>query len=316
MTRMRRGNKQSVRYRQFQGRYAQVEATQLQALLEGYRQGIFRRNEVRVFAGMLEEKSLHEDSAVTLYRVINCRSTDKGNRHLSRREIDAAAAKLKEHLPMMKNQVESRSPRDERRVPRKPVARRVLRYIARGEATTVEALFCFAYFLRRISQRKPMQRLQAEEHYARFRYAEFEAWTGVHRGTQSRVLKRLKIEGFLNTVPVHKQNENAYGQLFIDGEMLTLVRPRQTVRLRSTASAQRPELRLEKKSTHLGKSSNTPRRKKSTLRNLDPKREIEKEKGLAQRLKSGVLAGHPNAEMRRIALRAAQMVGVEMQQAA
>ncbi len=45
--------KKSVRYRQFSGGYAKVCEIEIRALLEGYRQGLVRRNEVRVFAARL-----------------------------------------------------------------------------------------------------------------------------------------------------------------------------------------------------------------------------------------------------------------------
>ena len=72
MVHLSRNDKQSVRYRQFQEGYAKVPAIQLRALLEGYRQRIFRRDEVRVFAATWEAAALHRDSKVSLYRILNC----------------------------------------------------------------------------------------------------------------------------------------------------------------------------------------------------------------------------------------------------
>ncbi len=94
-----RNDKNSVRYRQFQGRYAKVPKTQLQAMLEGYRLGIFRRNEVRLFAAHWEDAALHKESRVSLYRIVNCDSQRKGNRRLSQGQIDSAMAVLNEWLP-------------------------------------------------------------------------------------------------------------------------------------------------------------------------------------------------------------------------
>jgi hypothetical protein len=175
-----RNDKRSIHYRQFVGGYAQALDTQLRAILEGYRQGLFGRNEIRVFAGRLEQSALHNKSSVSLYRIINCQSQRKGNRRLSEGEIQTAVQRLDQLLPILQAETEAEWRREEREPQAKPVARKVLRHIARGGATTVEALLCFAYFMRRIPQRKPMQRLMPNEHYARFRYAEFEAWTGVH----------------------------------------------------------------------------------------------------------------------------------------
>lgn len=305
MSGARKGKRNNVRYQQFQGGYARVAAAQLQGLLEGYRLGIFRRNEVRVFAGRWEREALHRDSLVTLYRVINCQSQRKGNRRLSHAAIAAAAATLDEHLPRLQEQCAAGA--GEANAELKPVARRLLRHVAHGGATTVEALMCFAYFLRRIPQRKPLQRLRPEEHYARFRYAEFEAWTGVHRATQSRTLLRLMHRGYLNVVPVHKQNENAYGQLFVDGGVLSLVRPRQGVRRKTEKQEAPGKVRVEKRSTPLALLDNASRKKKSSLRNSNPKTEIRDRECFIMGLKKGVLARSGDAELVRIALRAAQI---------
>ncbi|MEX2310300.1 MAG: hypothetical protein WD738_22215 [Pirellulales bacterium] len=313
-----RNDKRNIRYRQFEGGYAQALDTQLRAVLEGYRQGHFGRNEVRVFAGRLEQEALHEKSSVSLNRIINCQSQRKGNRRLSEGEIQTTVEKLDQLLPTLQAECEAEWRREERKPQVKPVARKVLRHIARGSATTVEALFCLAYFLRRIPQRKTMQRLKPDEYYARLRYAEFEAWTGVHRATQSRILQRLIDRGYLNTAPVHKQNENSYGQLFIDGPMLSLVRPRQVTRRRPAADQQRRgnSPGYEKKSTPLQDLVNTPTEKKSTLRNLNPKTEIQEEERLVLELNNGCLGRHHDPELQRIAARAAQMVENAIRQAA
>jgi hypothetical protein len=156
-----------------------------------------------------------------------------------------------------------------------------------------------------------MQRLLPEERYARFRYADFESWTGVHRSTQSRILARLVDRGYINTAPVHKQNENAYGQLFVDGPMLSLVRSHpdsQALRYARKAT--------NKKSSPPQEKVNTPLQEKSTLRNVNPKKEIEEQESRVLRLKEGRLARHADPELRRIAIRAAQMTEICMQQAA
>jgi hypothetical protein len=314
-----RQNKRNNSYRQFSGGYAQVPDTQLKALLEGYRLGLFRRNEVRVFAALLEQKALHQESNVSLYRIINCQAQRKGNRRLSESEIQTAVEKLDQELPVLVAEIEANELSDGQQAKQKPVARKVLRHIARGGATTVEALLCFAYFLRRIPQRKPMQRLKPQEHYARFTYAEFEAWTGVHRATASRILQRLIDRGYLNTLSVSKQNENRYGQLFIDGPMLSLVRPRQAGRSRKTQTC-RPQCTdtaaCEKKSTPPQDLVNTPTKKKSTLINGNPKTEIKEREKLLLRLRDGSLARHGDPALQRIALRAAQMAENVLEQAA
>lgn len=297
-----RNDKASIRYRQFEGGYAQVLDSQLRAVLTGYQRGLLRRNEVRVFAGRLEQVALHHSSKVTLHRIINCQSQRKGNRRMTDGEIQTAIETLDRTLPPLQQECAT-----ERPAVNKPVARRVLRHIARGSATTVEALFCFAYFLRRIPQRKPMHRLQSNEYYARLRYAEFEDWTGVHRATQSRILHRLVSRGYLNTAPVHKQNENCYGQLFIDGPLLSLVRTRQVVKRRAPT---------QKTSTPSQDLVNAPVEKRSTLRNLNPKTEIQEQERLVWELRNGSLGRNRDPEMQRIAARAAQMVAEAHAQAA
>jgi hypothetical protein len=165
-----------------------------------------------------------------------------------------------------------------------------------------------------------MQRLLADEHYARLRYAEFEAWTGVHRATQSRIVQRLIARGYLNTAPVHKQNENRYGMLFIDGPMLSLVRPRQTAPKRraraSHPSVRTPSSACEKRSTPPSVLINTPAEKRSTLININPKKEIQERERLVSSLKEGPLGRHRDPEIQRIAARAAQMLDEATSQAA
>ncbi|QEG37365.1 hypothetical protein [Bythopirellula goksoeyrii] len=316
MVHLSRSDKQSVRYRQFQEGYAKVPAVQLRALLEGYRQRIFRRDEVRVFAATWEAAALHRDSKVSLYRILNCNAKHHPrHRRMSHVEIDSAASKLATQLPKLEQQLAECNDDCQWSATTKPVARRVLRHVARGGATTVEALFYFAFFMCRIPQRKPMQRLRPQEHYARFRYADFQEWTGVLRTSQSRLLQRILDRGFLNTEEVHKQNENVYGQLYIDGPMLSLVRPRQSNcrRRRGRIKANTPP--PQKMTTPLEGIGNTPFKMRATLINGNPKTEIKRpEKAL--KLKEGHFACHADAELRRIALRAAQMAEQCQSQAA
>jgi hypothetical protein len=306
-------DKSNVCYWQFEGGYAQVEEAKLRALLEGYRRGFFRRDEVRVFAARLEYAARHPNNErLQIVRVLNWKSHRKGNRRLSGLQIAEAARKLDRHLPSLQVEFEAAAGKPDRPVQRKPVARKALRHIACGGATTVESLLLFAYFMRRIPQRKPMQRLLTDEQYAGFTYAEFQAWTGVHRASQCRMMRRLIERGFLNTIPVVKQNENAYGQLFIDGQAISLTRRNQRARRRTE-----PQRHLEKKkSTPTQEKVNAPQQKKSTLRNVNPKKEIEERERFVCRLKSGFLGRHGDAGLQRIADRAAQMVENSLRQAA
>lgn len=308
MVRQKTLSKKSIRYRQFQGGYAKVPAGELRALMEGYRRRLFRRNEIRVFAARWEAAALHCESRVSLYRIVNCDSKKAGVRRLSETQINTASAKLDDWLPVL---VEGIADGSIKRT--KPVARRALRHIARGGSTSVEGLFLLAYFMRRIPQSKPMQRLRDSEHYARFRYAEFESWTGVSRATQSRMLPRLMHRGYLNTIEVHQQNQNAYGQLFVDGPMLSLVRSHQSPR-RPMRQANRQA--SNERSSPAARNVNAGGHERSTARKSNPKREIREGKGPIEEGANTWLATHRDADLRRIALRAAQMEGQRMNQAA
>ena len=52
-----------------------------------------------MFAARWEAAALHQDSQVSLYRIVNCQSQKRGNRRLSHADIDAAAVKLNDLLP-------------------------------------------------------------------------------------------------------------------------------------------------------------------------------------------------------------------------
>jgi hypothetical protein len=61
---------------------------------------------------------------------------------------------------------------------------------------------------------------------------------------------------------------------------------------------------------------NTPTEKRSTLRNLNPKTEIQEREKLASSLKEGFLGRHRDLGLQRIAERAAQMLDEASFQAA
>ena len=60
------------------------------------------------------------------------------------------------------------------------------------------------YFARRISQAKPLQRLEEDERYARFRLGELEELSGIPRANASRAFARLSERGFLGNIEVAK----------------------------------------------------------------------------------------------------------------
>ena len=135
MLQVKQGNKKNIRYRQFAGGYAQVNDTQLRALLEGYRLGHIRRNEVRVFAARLEFAARHPNcKKLTIVRVLNCNSHRKGNRRLTQTQIDDAARKLDRFLPKLQVEFEAEWCQADRTPHAKPVARKVLQHIAQGGA--------------------------------------------------------------------------------------------------------------------------------------------------------------------------------------
>jgi hypothetical protein len=126
------------------------------------------------------------------------------------------------------------------------------------------------------------------------------------------MLRRLVERGYLNIVPISQQNVNAYGLLFVDGQALSLVRRRQmALRQRNRSIGSR-----DKRSTPPKEKVNAPLRKRSTLINVNLKKEIEEEERFVLGLKTGYLARHGDPELQRIALKAAQMLENTVRQAA
>ena len=280
-------DKKNIRYWQFEGGYAQAWDTQLRALLEGYRLGHFRRNEVRVFAARLEFAARHPNSKqLQLCSRSELELSPQGQSSIFRTRKSTTRPESSTSIsPRSRSSLKPSGSRPRERSCAQAGRQSVLRHIATGGATTVEALFCFAYFMRRIPQRKPMQRLLAGRAIRPFRYADFQEWTGVHRATQCRMLRRLIERGYLNTVPVSQQNANAYGQLFVDGPVLSLVRRKQ-----ASSRRKRPPLDArDKRSTPRQEKVNAPLHKRSTLINVNLKKEIEEEERFVSGLKDGIL---------------------------
>jgi hypothetical protein len=72
----------------------------------------------------------------------------------------------------------------------------------------------------------------------------------------------------------------------------------------------------DKRSTPPKEKVNASQHKRSTLRNVNLKKEIEEEKRFVLDLKDGYLGRHGDPELQRIALKAAQMVENRVRQAA
>ena len=260
---MRLMTKNGVNYREFEGNYVRVRRQRLETLFAAYKERAIDRTALRVFAARLEHSGLHPESKVDLYRIVNAGSGTKGIRRLTHREIERGLATLDRVLPEIESRLEGQEPAGGEL---KPVARRFLRHIAKGATSNVESLFLLFYCYRRLRppRGKAMQRLKPNERYARIRYDDLASAIGVHPDTLSRTLTRLQQRGLLNTAMVHKQNENAYGQLFIDGPMVSLTRKRQSAYRRRY----RWKHRIEVKGT---RNVNSPRNKTSTLTKNHPK---------------------------------------------
>ena len=284
---------------EFQKGFALSTSGEILAVIDGYRTRALARNELRTFAARLEATALHEKSRVDVARIVNKKSGMEGVRRLSQSQIDRAGEKVDAHLASLTELI-SEAPRP------KAIPRRVLQHIAQGRCTKVEAILLLMYCQRRISQTKPLQRLIEGERYARFRFAELEALSGIPRANLSRALKKLEAKGFLGTVDVAKQNENAYGLCFVDGPLISLVRHRQ-----ETRHARRARLR-KKTTTPPVPSDNTPTYETTSLRKGYPKRVPKKR----QLVTEGRSARCTQNEWERILLRAQQMKAEQMDQAA
>jgi len=214
--------KKGIDYFEFRDGYAVTTEAEVMGVILGYREGRLKRGELRVFAARLEQAALHKKSKVDLTRVLNCRSGVKGIRRLRTSEIERAREALDGWF----------SGRDGEISRAVVVSRRVLRHIAQGRCTSNEAIVLLYYMLRRIRQAKRVESLNASERYARFTYGELQELSGIPRGNVSRAVARLKARGWLNTVEVAKRNENAYGQLFVDGALISLAGARRRVNKR------------------------------------------------------------------------------------
>jgi hypothetical protein len=281
-----------IDYWEFREGYAVTTEGQVTAVIAGYEAGKLKRNELRVFAGRLEEQALHKESKVDLARILNCNSGIRGVRRLRDGEIARAGQTL------------DAWPGAEAAERTRPVivSRRVLRHIAQGRSTSNEAVVLLYYMARRVRQVKPLERLKPGERYARFRYAELEELSGIPRANVSRAVARLKDRGWLNTVDVAKQNENVYGQLFVDGALI------------SFSGARRPVNNWRRQKADGERNDNTPLHETTTLRKEHPKTEIRSFHG-----KVVEEAGRKvslSAEFERIRRRAEQMKAELMRQAA
>lgn len=250
--------KNNVNYLEFDRGYSLIGRDALLGVIQAYRSGEFRKNELRVFAALFERSALHKQSKVDIYRIVNQDSLRRGVKRLSESQIDAALEKVSQ---LIGNHSTGES---------KPVSRKYLRHIAKGAASCSEALTLFYYCHHRVRQPKRYQRLVENERYARFTYGELSKLSGLRKATLSEAVGRLAQKGYLNTTDVAKQNENVYGQLYIDGPLVSLTRRK------IENKAYQRNRRRNKTVTPGNKKRNAPGMKTVTLKNNNPKIENPK----------------------------------------
>ena len=295
---MKKGRKSRINAAEFKGNYVPVLRAELVTIIAAYKDRKIGRNELRAFAAGLELKVLHRRSAVDRYRIINCKSGTKGIRRLTGPSIDNATQRVGDVLSAASGAQEELSGASLKHV---VVPRKFVRHIAQGRCTCAEAVTLFYYCLRRLRQVKRLQRLEPEQRYARFKYRDLESLSGITRANICRAVARLRARGFIDTREVAKQNENLYGQLFVDGHLvsLTLASPKAKSRQHKTTTAPR-------------RNDNAPQEISTTLRNRDPKRVIQEQ----EFARSGDAGWTRDAEVLRIIARARAMEAEQLAQAA
>lgn len=277
--------KETVDALEYRGGYSLTPSSDLEAIITGYRDGKLNKDGLRVFAARQEKAALHAKSKVDLSRIVNSKSELKGVKRLRKGVIERVGESLDELLKA--------SPEGSKRL--RCVSRRALRAIAQGRLSCVESIVLLMYFSKRISQTKPLKRLEVGERYARFTYGELAELSGISKANISRAVASLKAKGWISTVWVVKPNENQFGLLFVDGPLLTLI-PEAARKDRSKP----PPPEVNKSATPPAQNNNSPLINLPTLRKEDPKREI-------QERKQGSFSHVKNMDWERILARAKQM---------
>ncbi|MCZ6772330.1 MAG: hypothetical protein O7G83_10165, partial [Proteobacteria bacterium] len=190
------------------------------------------------------------------------------------------------------------------------VSRKMLKHAARGGCTSNEIIVMLFYCMKRLSQSGRCDRLKENERYARFKYGELEAVSGIPRANVCRAVARLRGKGILNTAWVKKQNENRFGLLFVDGALVSLTCPRQGANRRL-----KPESIPHKTTTTLSKIDNTPRHESATLTKDNPKTSNQERLDRVFERRA-VSKASRLAEFERIILRAEQMKAERIEQVA
>jgi hypothetical protein len=246
--------KQKLERAEFAGNYTLAHREEVHAIIRAYRDRRLRKDDLRVYAAILEERALHGASRVDRARVINSRASV--TRALSTSAIRRASSRIKT--------VTAACSGTGKRV---AIAREMVRYIAQGRATCTEAMVLFYYCLRRIKQLRRRELLQEGERYARFRYRDLAELSGCGRSSLCRAVGGLREAGLLEVVRVQQQNENANGNLFVDGPLVSL-----------TSHVNRSTDWKPRTTTGRVRSDNAPGVFSTTLENRDPKTVIRKRK--------------------------------------
>jgi hypothetical protein len=222
---------------EFKGGYALFKATELEVVLSAYRDQKINAHTLRVYAAQYEHAVIEaRGSKASLARIINGRLNPLTINHLSDSEISEALKKLRELLDPL-------APQPERP---KPVSRIALRAIAHGQLTVAESLVIFAYFSRRLVQRRPGHSIRQGQRYARLSYSDLESLSGVDRALLARAVCSLCAKGWLTLVPVtNKESEARYGLCCVDGNILSI----EPSRVREQAPSTRYKVRVEQEAT-------------------------------------------------------------------
>lgn len=251
--------KQTLERDEFAGNYTLAYREEVLAIIRAYRDRRIRKDDLRVYAAVLEERALHGKSRVDRRRVINSRASI--THALSSSAIREASTRIEA--------ITKECSWTGKRV---AIAREMVRYIAQGRATCTEAMVLLFYCLRRIKQLRRRELLQEGERYARFRYRDLSELSGCGRSSLCRAVGGLREAGLLEVVRVQQRNENANGNLFVDGPLVSL-----------TSHLNRSADWKPKTTTGRVRSDNAPGVFPTTLENRDPKTRIPNKKGVRVR---------------------------------
>ena len=251
--------KRNLERDEFAGNYTLAYREEVLAVIRAYRDRRIRKNDLRVYAAMLEERALHGKSRVDRRRVINSKASL--TRALTSGTIQESSDRIEGIL--------TECTQTGKRV---AIAREMVRYIAQGRATCTEAMVLFYYCLRRIRQLRRRALLQEGERYARFRHRDLSELSGCGRSSLCRAVGGLREAGLLQVIRVQQRNENANGNLFVDGPLVSL-----------TSHVNRSADWKPRTATGRARSDNTPGSFPTTLENRDPKTVIRNKKAVRVR---------------------------------